>query len=333
MCRKCGEGGHPSDARLGIDGGRTDQAERLLCLAGGSWSFDRAAALLDEFCGLKVCDNTIRQVCQERAQQMAQWQQTEPEALAKFREAQGQCEFETDGTMANTTEGWREIRLGMFAKREAAAPAKPDEWADRELPKPTHVVAFAAMEKGQKFVSRWSGWSRRLGIGTKTPLHVVADAAAWIWQGVRDRFAQADGVLDIYHVLEHVAAVARVLHGEGTAAAGRWRDQSRQVLLAEGWTGIDRFLVEERRQTRRPACRAAMDELWNYLVKHRDHLDYAAQLAAGRTIGSGMVEGGCKNMLGRRLKQTGARWRVTRLNRMAALCCTLHTEQWSTYWA
>ncbi len=46
----------------------------------------------------------------------------------------------------------------------------------------------------------------------------------------------------------------------------------------------------------------------------------------------GQVEGACKHMIGRRLKQTGARWRIRRVNRMAYLCALFHADQWRTYW-
>jgi hypothetical protein len=45
-----------------------------------------------------------------------------------------------------------------------------------------------------------------------------------------------------------------------------------------------------------------------------------------------MVEGACKTVVGRRLKQTGARWRVRRAERMASLCCMLYGDQWDAYW-
>lgn len=215
VCCKCSVGGYPADEVLGVVGGRTTQADRLLCLAGGSWSFDRAAKLLMEFCGLRVSDNTIRAACQGRAGQMADWQHTNVEAYAAFHRAQGEVEFETDGTCVNTREGWREVRLALFAKRERGEPASPDQWEQRQLPKPTQVVAWAAIERGERFVSRWSRWLGRLKVSRKTPLHVVADGAQWIWQGVRDKLSQAEGVLDIFHALEHVAVTARVLHGEG----------------------------------------------------------------------------------------------------------------------
>jgi hypothetical protein len=45
-----------------------------------------------------------------------------------------------------------------------------------------------------------------------------------------------------------------------------------------------------------------------------------------------MVEGGCKTAIGLRLKQTGARWKVRRVEHMAALCCLCYGDQWDAYW-
>ena len=45
-----------------------------------------------------------------------------------------------------------------------------------------------------------------------------------------------------------------------------------------------------------------------------------------------MVEGACKTAIGKRLKQTGARWKVRRLERMAALCCLQYGDQLDAYW-
>jgi Uncharacterised protein family (UPF0236) len=333
VCRHCRLGGHPADERLGVSGGRTRQAERLLCLAGGSWSFDRAAQLLKEFCGLRVSDNTIRAVCQGRGGHMADWQHTQPAASQTFREASGEVEFETDGTCVNTREGWREVRLGVFAKRHAAAAAEPEAWDQRRLPRPTATMRFAAIERGQRFVKRWSRWLGRLSIGTKTRVYVAADGAPWIWQGVEDHLSQADSILDIYHALEHVASAARALEGEGTQAAAAWRDQAQGILLEEGWPGISAWLHQQRTTRRKPAHRQALAHLLGYLKRHALRLDYRGRLAAGRTIGSGMVEGACKHVIGRRLKQAGARWRVRRLNRMATLCCHLQSSTWELYWS
>ena len=58
----------------------------------------------------------------------------------------------------------------------------------------------------------------------------------------------------------------------------------------------------------------------------------AARLAEGRSIGSGQIEGACKNLIGRRLKQTGARWKVRRVNRLAGLCSIMYSDLRKTCW-
>ena len=78
--------------------------------------------------------------------------------------------------------------------------------------------------------------------------------------------------------------------------------------------------------------RAAVDSLLEYLKNNAHRLHYAERLAAGRAIGSGLIEGACKNLIGKRLKQTGACWRVPRANRIAILCATLYSNQWKQAW-
>lgn len=333
VCRACRLGAYAADERLGIEGSRSRQAERLLCLAGASWSFDGAARHLKELTGLSVTDNTVRNVCQTRAVTISKWRHTQSEAHEAFRDAQGQIEFETDGTCVNTYEGWREMRVGIFAKRAAGQPATPNQWGERRLPPPTARAAFAAVEKADRFTKRWCQWAGRLGIGRHQTIHAVADGARWIWDALANQFRHLDGVLDVYHALEHLAAAARALYGEGTREAHQWLDEARCQLLCGGWLALDEHFRQTRAAVRSQSKRKALRQVIHYFRRHEEHLQYAKQLAAGRTIGSGMVEGACKNVIGRRLKQTGARWRIRRANRMAALCSTLYSDHWDHYWA
>jgi len=59
-----------------------------------------------------------------------------------------------------------------------------------------------------------------------------------------------------------------------------------------------------------------------------ERLPYRERLAAGRAIGSGLIEGACKNLVGKRMKQTGVCWRLPRANRIATLCAVLYSHQW-----
>ena len=72
--------------------------------------------------------------------------------------------------------------------------------------------------------------------------------------------------------------------------------------------------------------------LENYLEFHSNRMNYRERLATGLAIGSGQVEGACKNLIGARLKQTGAKWKRENVNRMTKLCAVLYGEQWNHYW-
>jgi hypothetical protein len=332
VCPRCGESRYPLDQRLGVRGYVTARGRKLLSLAGASWSFASAAEHLLEFCGLRTCDQTIRKVCFEEAGLLADWQHRGPEVGEGFRRATGDVEFYTDGTMVNTWEGWREMRLGAFAKRRRGDPAGADDWDSRRLPKPHARVLFGSIETAERFGPRWRAWAGRLGIRDPAELTVLADGAEWIWRRAEAFLPGAAGVLDIYHALEHVGACAKAVFGEGSEEGERWQAGARRALLGGGGEAVRGLISEERARTRSPRKREALDGLAGYLEKQEGHLGYAGRLAAGQSIGSGLVEGACKQVIGRRMKQTGARWRVRRANRMATLCCAFHSDTWAPYW-
>lgn len=331
-CVACGDGGFAADLRLGIHSRYSVEAERLISLAAASWSYDVSSDRLEEFCGLKIGDTAIREISQRRGAAMNAWQNSDPEACREFRESDGEVEFTTDGTSVNTTEGWRETKLAIFSKRQLGEAATADEWATRTLPTPNVRVAFAAIEASDRFGSRWSQWCRRLGILDTSIMTVLADGAKWIWEEQLNHLPAAEGVLDIFHAVEHISETSRALYGEGTAEAKQWLDAGRSVILAEGEPGLQRQIAETMKHVRSPKKRASLESLSAYFANHSHHMHYAVRLLEGRSIGSGQIEGACKNLIGRRLKQTGARWKVRRVNRMAGLCSIMYSDLWKTYW-
>ncbi len=140
-------------------------------------------------------------------------------------------------------------------------------------------------------------------------------------------------MLDIYHAAEHIADAARSKFGEGSVAATEWLDRGRSLLLSDGWAGLCDHLGQTLGTDDGPNDRAPLDELMSYFAGHTQRLNYCHRLYTGQSIGSGMVEGAAKNLVGRRLKQTGARWEVDNVNRMAELCCLTYSDHWDLYWA
>jgi hypothetical protein len=59
--------------------------------------------------------------------------------------------------------------------------------------------------------------------------------------------------------------------------------------------------------------------LYNYLDKHRDHIQYDKLKAAGLPIGSGLVESTCKWLIQQRFKGVGMRWSEEGFNHLLHL--------------
>ena len=333
VCPACGAGVHPRDAWLGLDGFLSRQAQRLACLAAASWSFDRASALLAESCGLRVSDTTIRACAVAAGGQMRLWQRSSPAAARAFAAARGDIEFSSDGTSVTTLGGWREMRLAIFAKRPRGPAAMPAQWDDRGLPAPAVRVLFGGLWTAEQFGPQWRAWADRLGIKEAADITVLADGAKWIWRQAERSLPGAAGVLDIYHASEHLHAAAKALYGEGAAEGPAWVEARRQALLQGGAAALDEELGQQARQERSARKKGALADLREYLAPHAGHTDYAARLGQGQAISSGMVEGACKTVVGKRLKQTGARWRVRHAERMVAVCGLLYSDLWDEYWA
>jgi hypothetical protein len=322
-CRRCGQHAHALDDRLGLEGLVSPHAQRLICILGVDGSFERCARHLREIAGLVVCDNTVRKICDRQGGLMRAWQREDSEAARPFLEATGEVEFQTDGTCVNTTGGWREVRLSIFARRRRGEPiTELDDWDDQRLPAPHVRVATAAVRTSDRLGPQWRRAAARLGVGRTDDLAALADGARWIWDELRKNLPGAAGLLDFYHASEHLHAAAVALHGAGEAAEA-WYHARRRTLLESGSSAL---------LTELTAGPGDVSALIGYIWPHVGHTPYRERLSEGRSIGSGMVEGACKTAIGKRLKQTGARWKVRRLERMAALCCLEYSGLFDAYW-
>jgi len=332
-CPECGTTRTPWDRWAGLESHHlTPSTKRLAVLAGSSWSYDVASVRLKEFCGVRISDQTIRRVTDSTGAGAKCWLNASQAVGDSFRSAEGQAEFYTDGTCVNTRSGWREMRVGVFAKRPAGSPASPEEWADRKLPSVTSRVAFGGISDSATFGATWERMVAHLGLEDEDELSVLADGAKWIWRQVRERLPCGECVVDIFHVSEHLHECGRSLHGEQTPAAREWAEGCLEELIGEGPVAFLKRLEEERRTQRSPRKRKALDGLMGYLRSNVDGLWYGSRLSRGLPIGSGLVEGACKTVIGRRLKCNGARWHVEAADNMAALRALLYSDLWDTFW-
>jgi hypothetical protein len=303
----------------------------MIVLAGSGCSFEEASQKLKELCRIQPSNDVVRAICDEEGAQMQQWMNSSPEPKRAFSSAKGVVEFSTDGLKINTVDGWREIRLSVMSKREPAGPAAPQNWDDRPLDPPTARMAVCAIAPCGHIGASWERLSKALGLPKDQDLSVIADGAKWIWDQAAKRFKgqEVQWVVDIYHVMLYLFAAAAAL---GTDAAKQWVSQHVIQLIEMGGPKF----IDHLRATGPPDSAQASTEAWekliHYLNENRDSLWYGKRLQEGLPIGSGLIEGGGKNTLGKRLKINSARWRVRRAERMGAIRCVQYSGMWEAYW-
>lgn len=306
--------------------------QKHACRLASDGSFAAATENLRELLGVSVGIETLRTVAEEHGRRMSAWQAKDDATARSFRAASGTVEFTVDAGKANTREdGWKDLKIGVFQKREAGEAVACEAFAQQRLPAATARIAFADIAVSKQFCQSWRGWAKRLGVTAMAELQVLADGASWIWKSVDRVFTGSQQTLDVFHACEHLSRAADALYGEGTAESRVAFEQGRLCLLKEGWTGVCGWIGESLAKAGTPEQRRVLERLTGYFAKHASRLGYASRLASGQPIGSGVVEGQAKT-LGLRLKARGARWRKANVRRMASLVCVRHSEQWENYW-
>ncbi len=309
----------------------TPHARRMVVLAGSGCSFDEASRNLKELGHLRLSNDVVRRVCDEEGREVQQWMKQTGETKKAFDAAEGVVEFSTDGLKINTTGGWRDIRQSVISKRTPALPIPADQWNQRPLEPPTVRLAVCGIAHCNIIGASWERLVKRLGLPAGLKMSVIADGAKWIWDQAAKRFINQDAqwVVDVYHVMLYLFGAAAALE---SAAAKQWVGQRVIELIERGGPGFIEHLQNIGPPDPSPATAEAWGKLLRYLDDNCDSLWYGQRLKEGLPIGSGLIEGGGKNTLARRLKINSARWRVRRAERMGAIRCLQYSGLWETYW-
>lgn len=210
-----------------------------------------------------------------------------------------------------------------------------------ERPRPQHKHVWAEMtrEVAGETVNAKDGLFSRLeaelaarNSGHDRPVICLMDGERALWEMQREHFAGAVGILDLFHVLERLWAVAHCSHKEGSESARRYVEERLRDLL-QGRVGY--VIAGLRRRLsggklsgpKKKVVRSAVE----YLANNRQHMRYDEYLAAGYPIGSGVAEGACRHLVKDRLEQTGMRWTVEGAQAMLHVRALYLNDQWEDF--
>lgn len=306
----------------------------MACLLGVQQSFKKAEVAVLEVAGWQLDDNTIRRLCHAVAER-ARATRAQRATAETFAQAPGDLELQIDAGKVNTFEGWRDVKVAVFDRRERGEPTTAAGWDERDLPAPTVRSVVAAVEEAKDFGERCSKEAQRLELTDPEQLSIVGDGAEWIWKLSAGHFPGALELLDIWHGAEAIGDGAKAACGQGSEAA---REQAKaaaqdgkQRLLQDGYWGVTEWVGELAGKTL-GGDGAALGGVLNYFCGHQDRLSYALRLRRGQSIGSGLVEGSIKQLLNKRIKQTGARWKVEHVGPFVELGALAAGPEWQAFW-
>jgi hypothetical protein len=228
------------------------------------------------------------------------------------------------GKAADGTAKTREAKLGcVFTQTSFDA----EGWPIRD---PASTSYVGAIETAEEFGPRLFTEAVRRGLQRATTVIVLGDGAPWIWNLAEEHFPDAVHIVDLYHAREHLAAVGRLAFGSGSELGTAWV-AARRDELDDG--DVEAIIAAIRKlPSNDPKVQDEFRKEAEYFETNKLRMCYKHFRARGLFVGSGVVEAGCKTVIGQRLKQSGMRWGVEGANAVIALRCRLLSNRWDDLW-
>ena len=335
---KCASGQvAPLDKELGLTSNQKSDPslQQVACLLAIFVPFETAAMLLKQVAGSEVSGQAIWDWVQSVGQRMMKSLEAELKALAaaelpeteviRAEIAAQPLLMGADGVMvpfrpqAKTAAGktkWREVKVAIFARLGQVRTR-----AGKLVPRLHHHRVVAVLGNIDDLSERM--WLEGLKQGIKAAPQVVwlSDGARGLWRLFDERFhPYATGVLDFYHTAQNVWSGVKVWLDGRTTRCQDWFTAARH-RLRHGQTSD--VLADIKAASALPglpkSAQQSLTKLYNYLDKHRDHIQYDKLKEMGFPIGSGLVESTCKWLIQQRFKGVGMRWSEDGFNHLLHL--------------
>jgi hypothetical protein len=346
QCPACQSTRYPGDEQLDLVGTtRSPGLRRMMARAGSRSTFKEGRDDLKIYAGIEVSAKDIERVAEGMGQQMEAWaSQERKEILQDYPQLRPEktlpiLYISYDGTgvpmtreellrrkgkQADGSATTREAKLGcIFTQTTTDARGFP-------VRDPDATSFVGAIESAEDFGWRIYGEAVRRGLFKAQRVVVLADSAQWIKNLAQMHFPEAKLIIDLYHARQHVSELCKTLFIRNEKKISHQR--------VRWWTDLDDGKVEKiirQAQQHLPeeveAKKKAEVEI-HYLEKNTESMRYAEFRAQGLFVGSGVVEAGCKTVIGQRLKQSGMEWSVRGANAIISLRCILTSGRFEDYW-
>jgi len=346
QCPACQATRYPGDEELDIvETTRSPGVRRMMARAGSQSPFKEGRDDLKIYAGLEVNAKDVERVAEGIGQQMEVWLSQEREEIMQQGESVvtektipilyigydgtgvPMTQEELKGRKGKQGDGsakTREAKLGcVFTQTTTDAKGFP-------VRDPDSTSFVGAIESAEKFGWRIYAEALRRGLAKAKRVVVLGDGAEWIKNVAEMHFSGATLIVDLYHAREHISNLCKILFGPNDKQLGQQR--------IRWWTDLDEGEVEkilfqaQQKLPKDPETKKKAEREIHYLEKNKERMRYAQFRAQGLFVGSGVVEAGCKTIIGQRLKQSGMEWSLRGGNAIITLRCMMKSNRLEDYW-
>jgi hypothetical protein len=346
LCPHCHQGQFPADVELDIENTEfSPGVRRMHALVGQDAAFDHGRQQMKLLAGLEVTTKSVERIAEAIGEDIVQRERVEIEKAIQLdlpvivgkpipvlyvemdgtgvpvvkNETIGR-QGKTDGQPAHT----REVKLGCVFTQTTY---DKEGYPIRDPNSTTYTGAIETAEEFGKRIYLEAGQRGARGAAKKV---VLGDGAEWIWNLAGLHFPGAIEIVDLYHARQHLWELARKLYPNDAVKQKAWM-KKHQRLLDKG--KIEKLVLTLRAiEATNPEVVEKLRVETNYFERNAERMRYPKFRHQHLFVGSGVIEAGCKTVIGSRLKQSGMFWTVRGANAIVALRCCHLNGQFEDYW-
>jgi hypothetical protein len=170
----------------------------------------------------------------------------------------------------------------------------------------------------------------RRGLALALQVVLLIDGAEGLARMGRLCFPTALQIVDFFHALEHAGQVLVALLG-----SKEHPDYQKRLTHWAHWLlqdKVERLIAQARRDGAGPVQVQAVEKELHYFTTNVERMHYGTFRRQGLFIGSGVIEAGCKTVIGARCKQSGMFWGEPGAEHVLALRCIHSSRRLADFW-
>lgn len=199
-------------------------------------------------------------------------------------------------------------------------------------PRPEQKLVYGTLAGKQKAFEHLKLEISKRNLGNKKQIALV-DGELKLNEMIKEYLPGFEIIRDFFHVTEYLWDGAHVLHSEGSKEADKLVSRQIEMLLKGK---VCEIITEIKSQCHdiniSESKEKELERVITYLENGKECMKYHEYLAKGYPIGTGVIEGTCKNLVNDRFEHAGMHWSMDGANALLGLRSIHLNNLGKEYW-